>query len=640
MAHARRLMARVSTGTHLTVVVMIRSFLCSLALVAFCASGVAAQWAGILDPTRAIDWSYVGVPGGIPTTRTQCVTSACQTVTGGTVTSASLNAAITSAPNNTYVLIPNGTYTLSSQVTVKSNVTLRGGGAQQTILQCSGDCINVGGGTTFGASTTLVGISSGATRGSTSIVVASASGITVGTYLLVTELNNASAPFYATKTGNEGACSWCDQWGGDRARGQIVEVTSVAGTTIGITPPLYSAYTQTPSVTPFSMTGKYAGLENVQIYITASSVSATADISMHRCAYCWVKGVELNYANGDYLYAGESFRCEIRDSYFSNSLNHESGQTEGSVFLVYKTSGVLVENNIFERSHDSVVMNWGAAGNVVAYNYLHGNFSSGYQTDGGWSINMHGAHPQFNLLEGNVGDMVVPDSTWGSGSHNTLYRNWMQAITERCSLGDGRTTINCASPTYASTQIGGLLVSGLHQTYNVVGNVGGSALAAAHATELGEKIGGSIGDVWTTAVDFAFAIDPNSTTAFPSTLVFGNYRHADSNLTWERNIPSGHNPAHPSQTLPASFYKAAKPAWWGSLAWPSIGPDVTGGTGPGGHASLTASNPAQACYAATSKTGNILNFDAATCYPLGSAPSAPAPPTGPPAPPTGVRIVG
>src|SRR5438093_8474837 len=32
----------------------------------------AAAWSGIIDPSRAIDWSQAGVPGGIPTNRTQC----------------------------------------------------------------------------------------------------------------------------------------------------------------------------------------------------------------------------------------------------------------------------------------------------------------------------------------------------------------------------------------------------------------------------------------------------------------------------------------------------------------------------------------------------------------------------------------
>jgi hypothetical protein len=71
--------------------------------------------------------------------------------------------------------------------------------------------------------------------------------------------------------------------------------------------------------------------------------------------------------------------------------------------------------------------------------------------------------------------------------------------------------------------------------------------------------------------------------------------------------------------LPASFYLSAVPSWWGSLPWPAIGPDVTGGTGPGGHSSLTASNPAQNCFlnimgGAAGGPGSPLTFNASNCY--------------------------
>ena len=34
----------------------------------------AQAWAGILDPSRAIDWTTAGIPGGIPTLTTICTT--------------------------------------------------------------------------------------------------------------------------------------------------------------------------------------------------------------------------------------------------------------------------------------------------------------------------------------------------------------------------------------------------------------------------------------------------------------------------------------------------------------------------------------------------------------------------------------
>jgi hypothetical protein len=105
-----------------------------------------AAWSGIIDPSRAIDWSQAGAT--ISTSRTQCVTSACTTVSNGTtVTAASINAALASAPANTFVLIPAGTYSMSTGIMFPmggnmssncssncSNITLRGSGSNSTFL--------------------------------------------------------------------------------------------------------------------------------------------------------------------------------------------------------------------------------------------------------------------------------------------------------------------------------------------------------------------------------------------------------------------------------------------------------------------------------------------------------------------------
>jgi len=68
--------------------------------------------------------------------------------------------------------------------------------------------------------------------------------------------------------------------------------------------------------------------------------------------------------------------------------------------------------------------------------------------------------------------------------------------------------------------------------------------------------------------------------------------------------------------LPASFYLAAKPSWWGAMPYPATGPDVVAGTGPKGH---SYGNPARACYVKTmggsdGGAGSPLRFNAAQCY--------------------------
>ena len=102
-----------------------------------CSGHLDAQaWSGIIDPSRAIDWSNVGIPGGIPTNRTQCGS----TIAAYTGTADAINNALAACSSNQYVLLGSGTFNLSSGITFgnRSNLTLRGAGADQTFIVFTG----------------------------------------------------------------------------------------------------------------------------------------------------------------------------------------------------------------------------------------------------------------------------------------------------------------------------------------------------------------------------------------------------------------------------------------------------------------------------------------------------------------------
>jgi hypothetical protein len=109
-----------------------------------------------------------------------------------------------------------------------------------------------------------------------------------------------------------------------------------------------------------------------------------------------------------------------------------------------------------------------------------------------------------------------------------------------------------------------------------------------------------------------------------TTLRWGNYDVVNDSARWEASeVPSGIakyvNPVPANKTLPASFFLSAKPVWWPiGIAWPPIGPDVTGGVlaGLAGHAHQI---PACNCYAnvmmgPADGSGNPLSFNAFDCY--------------------------
>jgi hypothetical protein len=606
----------------------------------------AQAWSGILSPTSgggactlapagaaascAIDWTQVGV-GGIPARLTTCSTISAATYSNGASDATSgIQTALNGCASGQTVLLSAGTFKINTTLSIPSNVTLRGAGADQTILSVNGSSnapIQMG---SSSPSFPGTAISSGATAGSTSIVVASATGITVGKYLVISELNDAN---FVTSEGSEGNCDWCGSGAGtlgNRSRGQIVEVTSVSGTTIGISPALYTDYSSTPLAATLTAT-KNAGVENLQVF--ANNTGYTADFYMSGCAYCWLKGVEANYTDGDFVQVHWGYRDEIRDSYFSNAYGHSSGNTDSDVFIVDKTSASLVENNIVERGHVAILLNWGSAGNVISYNYTQGEFDSGSTNFLIGGIGFHGAHPQFNLIEGNVIEQFYPDSVWGTSSHNTLFRNWATGTTNACNPTSGRATVT--STCHATFQASrAMQVAWLSYYYNFVGNVAGSAAQNAllsggsptsHVAILQYP---STRSYDSTNYNFSFGygessddgtggdgcsvganVTPcHSTKAFSTVFMHGNYTYANSTISWSGAL---------THTLPASFYLSAQPSWWSnSIPYPAIGPDVTGGPGGNGHAYMI---PAQRCYITTmggvnGATGSPLTFNANTCY--------------------------
>ena len=615
---------------------------CWLALVCPGASLFAQPWAGILAPARAIDWSAAGIPGGIP--------SAAWTQAGATITASSgdrtsaIQTALNACGTSHYVLLGPGTFSVSS-LNIPSNCELRGSGASQTILSgMGGPSLIVLGSTSppaFASNTSI----SGASAGATMITVGSATGITAGSYLMITQVNSGAVK----NSGTEGSCTWCDggQASGTRSQGQIVEITSVNGTNIGISPPLYTSYANSPTAVGFAAASKYAGVANLQAY--ANKTGKPANFYMGRCAYCWISGVEGNYADGDHVEVDWSYRGIIQNSYFSNSYLHTPGTYDSCLVLRNKTSGMIVQNNIFERLHVSIMLEWGAAGNVIAYNYMETGFDTSATNVVIGGIDYHGAHPQFNLHEGNVAVQIYYDSVWGSSANNTDFRNWMKGSSALCSpLSAGRNSVTCSSKTYPFQGSRAFQVSQIATSDNFVGNVTGSSEQSNNVGYGGGTTKYNSGEApmtdalrWPTSrvydttmyawtFGYGEAADGgsgsgDSTNAWDTAFLHGNYGNISGALVWASGV---------THTLPASFYLSAKPSWWGSLPYPAIGPDVTAGNGPGGHAYLTASNPAQNCYfsvmhGTAGGGGGPLPFDALMCYGASAAtPTGPAAPTG------------
>jgi len=532
---------------------VIRIAAVSSVLIASLFDGIAG--AEIISSDRRITWTP-GVSGGIPNRTNVC---AALSPSGGD-DGAAIATAIKNCPAEGVVKLNAGTFMLSSGFNVNKNITVRGAGPSSTILNVTGpgnQKVSMGGGG-FGAP---IPVNRGYTRGSTSITVASASNIVAGD-LLWLDQNNDNSTTVVTQRGTGGSCKWCggldigSPRGGVRALGQIIKVTAVSGNTLTLEKGLYWNYVSAAKPAVWKMTTvSRAGIEDLQV-TQGNSYPARNLIFMSYCNECWVKNAELKNGKQRHLEVTFSYRFEVRDSFFH--LADRYGQDHGYCMSFWDgaTDG-LVENNIMDTCLLAVAFNGPCAGNVIAYNYSNNVTYTADPTFLEGDFATHGAHPYFNLFEGNMGYMAQHDVYWGSSSHNTWFRN-------RFSGYKAGLSANLHS-----------VIAEANQTYlNYVGNILGTAAPAykRYETEnLSDPGCYNQRDVYKIGYDAgsgdcsASGNDPNAKLTM---LRHGNYDYFNRAVVWDAAIAD--------RTIPTSLYLSAKPSWWGSQPWPPIGPDVSG----------------------------------------------------------------
>lgn len=612
------------------------AFVLVFALGAGDASG--QPWAGIIDPTRAIDWSTAGA-GAIPARTTICSTlgTAGQSPTSvQSVTVAQINAALAACPSGQTVLLNPGTYdTAGATIAIPSNVTLRGSGPTQTIIAETAvptsttiPVVQFGTQSSFPFGpepnpSTSTAITGGTSQGSKTITVASASGITVGTLLMLTQSDLG----YMTDVGTEGACDYCAGVGG--LSGQTVQVTAVSGTSLTLSDPLYIDYSSTPLAYPFEVGCTSAGLEDLHISASSaevqntSSVGYSPNINLTGTIYSWVKNVESDFSEGSHLWIDFGMHNTIRDSFFHDGYYHGPGATDDELRLGFKASANLIENNIFWRLHSSIIVEWGAAGNVLAYNYSTGNY---HDPSLGWlleDLSFHGPHPLMNLFEGNIFTHWQMDDIHGSSSHSTVFRSYSTGSNLYVPPADARGALQMSAAMQESSGVSAYTLSYLAQYNNLVGIIDASDYEVNNLMAVAELISpATSNDPPCLDVGYADGNAGPSPNATQSTMLYQGVMDCVTGMfQWQGSALS----------LPASFYLPGKPAFWGSEPWPPIGPDVTGGDFTD-WANPTASTtkghvnkiPALECFDTVTSSGttNVTTFDASKCYAASTTPGA------------------
>lgn len=506
----------------------------------------------IIPADRRIDWSYAGIPGGIPKRTTICenIDSAVYG-NGKTDATQAIQAALERCPDKQVVYLPAGVYFVSGTIWMQDFDTLRGAGPGTTIIKHTGS--NTGGPVTMTGSFSFQKFEDviEANKDSQVITLASTAGITPRDILLLNQLNDGAI---VDTFGTEGKCTYCGIENGNRALGQFVEVTAVAGNQVYLNVPLHWTYNTRlyPRAYELDADGmiRYAGLEDLTV--TQDTPEVTWMIEMQGAQYSWIKNVEISNVKNGGLYVIEPLQNEIRGSYVHTGLAGYVHSYGYGINLSYNSSNNLVDDNILSTiDGGGVVTGGGASGNVISYNYFHNiMFDSPWWMIASPFIN-HGAHPKMNLWEGNIAYKAEADFIHGSSSHNTIFRSqskgWQNEII---------TMRNNA------VEIG---------KKNYFMNVLGTVLGTPGKSNRYEVLPGQSYDDSTETVIWALDVDNgvNDPKVAATLLRHGNFDYVTNSVIWDPNIPN--------HELPASLYLSQAPYWWcQETPWPPIGPDVAG----------------------------------------------------------------
>jgi hypothetical protein len=504
----------------------------------------------LIPDDRRIDWKP-GIPGGIPkyppfaSVKDPPYSAKAD---GKADDTQAIQKAIDACPVGKAVLLPAGTYRLTTELKISKGIALRGEGPAKTKLINESDKDHIIGIRNWDQEGTAK-ILSGCNKGSTAITVDDASKFKINELLLIDALND---PDLVDINGEEGVCTYAGREDGKRAMGQLVLLTAKNGNNITLSRPL--AFTFKPELKPEASrsTDKAisdAGVEDLYIEMTRRHTDESSPIRIWNGIHCWIRNVE---SCRGWFFGHVTMRkclgCEVRDSYFHHSHGYQGGQAYG-VLVGGQSSDCLVENCVMYHLKAGMMLGSAGPGNVFGYNFATGIVGSDYPKTQ-WAhpdFSCHAPHPYMNLFEGNIGSTISFDFIHGSSSHNTLYRN---RIDMNSHMPDGR-----ALPSNGN----GVRMDKGNHFENIVGNVFGydgikGVLDAGKKFNFDQKI------VWCLG-------HPDDDKVAQTLLRHGNFDYISKQVQWDPNISV--------RKLPQSLYLTAKPAFFGNTPWPPIGPDVS-----------------------------------------------------------------
>ena len=537
--------------------------------------------AGVLPDDRLTVWqpgvTYGG--GGIPERTEVCAEVAAD---GGNDRQR-IQDAIDSCPEGQVVQLGAGDFEITDDgLTIRSGITLRGAGSGEPGTGRGGTrLLKVDRETQRNYAVIYVGYNSqlffqsvdlaeDGVKGTNAVTLKSNPGLAVGEYVLVDHVTNddPDVVWGADQGGpGDGPRRWFDRQ--DRSLSQILQITAIDGNRVTFDTPLHWTF-RTAFKAQLARYGldtqgpvlewvERAGIEDLYVW-GGMGGDYHGNISLNTCAYCWVRNIESDFAEGTAIGFYGTYRSELRDSFIHGTSSPNPG---GGGYLTGLNTGAsdnLIENNILWQANKMVVMRATGGGNVFAYNYLEDGYGDGYKDIVEVGLNAtHYTTPHMELLEGNQAWNIDGDSKWGNTINIVVFRNHFTG--ERRDVG-GIGLVDARNRRLAG-------INRYQYGYSFLGNVLGvdgikPILGQEKFVYEAEDLDLPYAAVWQLGYNGEDPGQPFDPKVAATAIRSGNFDFVTGTVDHADGIP---------EALPASLYLSEKPAFFADLPWPWVTPE-------------------------------------------------------------------